>query len=131
MSILLSKVANPARGEIMKTVLAFAVAALVGVSTVSVFAGEGCCAAAKAKSASGSSCSDVFSKMNLTDAQKAQIDALKEQTKRATSTSESRAMFTAGLEKILTPDQLSQCKAQCDKARAGSECPYMKSPSKS
>jgi len=116
----------------MKRLLAFVVAAGVGLSSVSVFAGDGCCAAAKAKSASSSSCSDMFSKMNLTDAQKAQIDALKDSTKRAASTSESRAMFMAGLEKILTPEQLSQCKAQCDKAKASSSgCPFTKNQQKS
>ena len=117
----------------MKKLLAFAVAASIGLGAVSVFAGEGCCMAGKAKSTSstsGASCSDMFSKLNLTDAQKAQIDALKEQTKRATSTSGSRAMYNEGLEKILTPEQIAQCKTQCDKAKASSECP-MKSQKKS
>ena len=115
----------------MKRVFAVVVATAVLIGTTSVFAGEGCCAASKAKSTASASCSDKFSKLDLTDAQKAQIDALKEQTKRATSTSESRAMFAAGLEKILTPQQLEQCKAQCDKAKVSGGCPYMKNQQKS
>ena len=115
----------------MKKLLAFAVAAVVGLSAVSVFAGEGCCMSGKAKSTAGASCSDMFSKLNLTDSQKAQIEALKERTKTATSTSESHAMFNEGMEKILNADQLTQFKAQCDKAKAGGGCPYMKSQAKS
>jgi Spy/CpxP family protein refolding chaperone len=116
----------------MKKLLAFAVAAVVALSTATVFAdGAGCCAAGASKSASCSG--DMFSKLKLTDEQKAQIESLKQDTKRATSTSESRAMFNAGLEKILTPDQLSQLKSQCDssKAKASSGCPYMNSQKKS
>ena len=114
----------------MKKVLAFAVAALIGFGAASVFAGEGCCMAGKAK---GAACSDMFSKLNLTPEQKAKIDALQDQTKRATSTSEAHAMFSDGLAKILTPEQLAQFKGQCDaaKAKAGGECPYMKSQKKS
>ena len=117
----------------MKRLLAFVVAAVVGLSTVSAFAGDGCCMSGKAKSTPDASCGDMFSKLNLTDAQKVQMDALKDSTKRAASTSESHAMFNAGLEKILTPEQMTQFKAQCDaaKAKAGGQCPYTKSQQKS
>jgi Spy/CpxP family protein refolding chaperone len=118
----------------MKRLLGFVAAAVIGLSTVSAFAGDGCCMSGKAKStsgAAGASCDDMFSKLNLTDSQKAQVDTLKESTKRATSTSEAHAMFNAGVEKILTPDQLTQFKAQCDKMKASGECPYMKSQKKS
>ena len=115
----------------MKKLLAFAVAAVIAVSTATVFAdGAGCCAAGASKSAA---CGDMMSKLKLTDAQKARIEALKEDTKHATSTSESRAMFSEGLEKILTPEQLSQWKSQCDasKAKASGGCPFMNSQKKS
>lgn len=115
----------------MKRLLAFVVAALVGFGTASVFAGDGCCMSGKAKSTAGASCGDMFSKLNLTDAQKAQIETLKESTKRATSTSEAHEMFNTGMEKILSPDQMTQFKAQCDKTKASGECPYMKSQNKS
>jgi Spy/CpxP family protein refolding chaperone len=115
----------------MKKVLAFAVAAVVGLSAMSVFAGgDGCCMAGKAK---GAACSDMFSKLNLTPEQKAKIDALKDDAKRAVSTSEAHAMFSDGLAKILTPEQLTEFKAQCDKAKAkaGGGCPFMNSQKKS
>jgi Spy/CpxP family protein refolding chaperone len=115
----------------MKKLLAFAVAAVIGLGTTSVFAGDGCCMSGKAKSTAGASCGDMFSKLNLTDAQKAQIETLKESTKRAASTSEAHAIFNEGLAKILTPDQMTQFKAQCDKTKASGECPYMKSQKKS
>ena len=118
----------------MKRLLAFAVAAAVLVGTAAVYAGgSGCCKAGKTSASSGGSCSEMFSKLNLTDAQKAKVAALKDECKRATSTSEAHATFSAGLEKILTPEQLAQFKAQCDasKAKAGGECPYAKSQQKS
>ena len=112
----------------MKRVLALAVAAVVGFSAVAAMAGEGCC---KAKGdAKGASCSDMFSKLNLTPEQKVKVEALKEQSKRATSTSEAHSAFTDGLAKILTPEQLTQFKAQCDKAKASGECTAMKSQKK-
>jgi Spy/CpxP family protein refolding chaperone len=113
----------------MKRLLAFAVAALVGLGVASVYAGGGCCAGMSKSSVKGACSGDMFSKLNLTDAQKTQIEALKLSTKHATSTSEAHAMFSKGLEKILTPEQLTQFKAQCEsaKAKAGGQCPYMKS----
>jgi Spy/CpxP family protein refolding chaperone len=74
-------------------------------------------------------------KLNLTDAQKAKITALKDQTTRATSTSEARAMMSKGMEQILTPEQLAQWQSGCEKAAKSSsgtgECPFMKSMKKS
>jgi Spy/CpxP family protein refolding chaperone len=117
----------------MKKLLAFAVATAVLAGTASVFAGEGCCASMSKSSIKGACSGDMFSKLNLTDAQKTQLEALKDSTKRATSTSEAHAMFNEGLERILTPEQLTQFKAQCDsaKAKAGGQCPFMKSQQKS
>jgi len=78
--------------------------------------------------AKGASCSgDMFSKLNLTPDQKAKIETLKADCRRATSTSELHTIFTAGLEKILTPEQLAQWKSQCDKPASGGGCPFMKS----
>ena len=114
----------------MKRLFAFVVAAVVTIGAASVYAGDGCCAAGKT-SAKSASCGDMFSKLNLTDAQKAKIAALKEQTTRATSTSEARAMMSKGLEQILTPEQWAQCQSNCDKAMKSGECPFMKSAQKS
>jgi len=111
----------------MRKFLAFTVAAVVALSAASVFAGEGCCGGMSKSSAKGAACGDMFSKLNLTDAQKAKISTLKQECLKATSTSEFHAMFDSGLERILTPDQLAQCEARSGKAKAGGECPYMKS----
>jgi Spy/CpxP family protein refolding chaperone len=115
----------------MKRLFAFAVAVTVIVGAMSAYAGDGCCAAGKAKSeAKSAACGDKFSKLNLTDEQKAKIATLKEQTARATSTSEARAMMSKGLEQILTSEQLAQCKSECDKDAKKGECPFTKSANK-
>jgi Spy/CpxP family protein refolding chaperone len=114
----------------MKRLYSFAVAAALVLGAVSVYAGDGCCAAGKT-SAKSAACGDMFSKLNLTDAQKAKIATLKEQTLRATSTSEAHAMMSKGMEQILTPDQFTQWQSGCDKAMKSSECPFMKSMKKS
>jgi Spy/CpxP family protein refolding chaperone len=114
----------------MKRLLAFAVAAVVAISAASVYAGDGCCAGGK-MSAKSAACGDMFSKLKLTDEQKAKIATLKEQTARATSTSEARAMMSKGLEQILTPEQFAQFQSSCDKTMKSGECPFMKSMHKS
>jgi len=114
----------------MKKVLAFAVAAIITMGAVAVYAdGGGCSGMTKSSAKGGSCCGDMFSKLSLTDDQKAKIESLKADCGRATSTSERHQIFSQGLEKVLTPDQLAQFKAQCDaaKAKAGGECPFTKS----
>ena len=69
----------------------------------------------------------MFSKLNLTPEQKAQIETLKADARRATSTSEMHQIFSAGLEKILTPDQLAQCQSHSGKATKSGGCPFMNS----
>lgn len=108
----------------MKRFLALAVA--VGVmSAAAVYAGPGCCGGMSAK---GASCSgDMFSKLNLTPDQKAKVDTLMMECHKATSTSEFHAMFDSGMEKILTPEQLTQWKAMGEKAAKSGGCPFMNS----
>ena len=114
----------------MKRLFGFVVAVAVLAGVASAYAGgSGCCMGGK--DATSASCSAMFSKLDLTSQQKAQITALQEQCKRATSTSEYHAMFTAGVEKVLTPEQLTQWKAKCEKADKGGQCPYAKSGDKS
>jgi len=108
----------------MKKLLVFALAAIVTSGVAAVYAGEGCCGGM----AKGATCSgDSLSKLNLTDAQKAKVETLKTDCRKATSTSELHTIFTAGLEKILTPEQLAQWKSQSDKAASSGGCPFMKS----
>ncbi len=114
----------------MKKLLGFAVAMAVLAGVASTYADGGCSGMA-GKSSSGSCCSAMFSKLDLTSQQKAQVTALQEQCKRATSTSEYHEMFSKGLEKILTPEQLTQWKANVDKASKSGQCPYAKSGEKS
>lgn len=114
----------------MKRLLAFAVVAAVIVGAASVYAGGACCPAGKDKKteAKSDACADMMSKLNLTDGQKAKVTALKEESKKATSTSECYDMMSKGLEKILTADQLKQWNADCEKAKAG--CGAMKEQAK-
>ena len=106
----------------MKRLLAVAVAAVMVVGAAAVYAGEGCCGGMSAK---GASCSgNMFSKLNLTGDQQTKIEALKQDCLRATSRSEFHQMFGAGLEKILTPEQLAQWQSHCDGAAKSSGCPY-------
>jgi Spy/CpxP family protein refolding chaperone len=112
----------------MKKLFVLAVAAAVAVGAAAVYADSGCCAGMSKSSAKGNCCSsDMFSKLKLTDAQKAQIETLKADTHRATSTSEMHQMFSAGLEKILTPEQLAQWESHCSKAMKSGGCPFMNS----
>jgi len=114
----------------MKRLLGFAVAVAVLAGVASAYAGgSGCCMGGK--DASSASCSAMFAKLDLTSQQKAQVTALQEQCKRATSTSEYHEMFSKGIEKILTPEQLIQWKTNVDKASKSGQCPYAKSAEKS
>ena len=111
----------------MRKFLAVAVAAVVALGAASVFAGEGCCGGMSKSSAKGASCGDMFGKMSLTAEQKAKVETLKQDCLKATSSSEFHAMFSSGLERILSPDQLAQWQAHGGKAKASGECPFMKS----
>jgi hypothetical protein len=108
----------------MKQVLGLALAAVIAVGVSAAFAGDGCCSKAKSPAQASSGACDM-SKMGLTDAQKAKLATLQEQAKRAPSTSEANAIMSAGLEKILTPEQLAQCKTSCNKDKAAGKCPVM------
>jgi len=103
------------------------VAAAVALGAALVHADGGCCAGKSQSSAKSGCCNDMLSKLNLTPEQKAKIETLRADTRRATSTSESHQMFSAGLEKILTPDQLAQLKTQCEKTTKSGGCPFMNS----
>jgi len=115
----------------MKRLLGFAVAVAVLAGIASAYADGGGCSGMAGKSSAGGCCSAMFSKLDLTSQQKAQVTALQEQCKRATSTSEYHEMFSKGIEKILTPEQLTQWKANVDKVSKGGQCPYAKSAEKS
>jgi len=106
----------------MMKVLGLVLAVTIAVGVNAVFAGAGCCPAGKTKVQASNAC-DVAGKLSLTDGQKAKVTALKEQANRAPSTSEANAIMTAGLEKILTAEQLAECKASCEKDKGAGKCP--------
>ena len=105
----------------MKKILGLTLVAMIGVGAA--FAGDGCCMS-KAGVKAGGSC-EMTAKLNLTDAQKIKLTALQERCQRAVSTSERRAMFQKGIEEILTPEQLAQCKASGESAKPTGKCPFM------
>jgi hypothetical protein len=108
----------------MKKILGLALAGFLAVSGTTVMAGGASCCGGSAK---GDSCCDAsFSKLNLTPKQKTQIEALELDCNRAMSTSERHQIFNAGLERILTPAQLSQFDAQCKAPAKAGGCPFMK-----
>ena len=72
----------------MKKFLVVAVAAIVTVSAAAVYADSGGCAGMSKSSGKGACCGDMFSKLNLTPEQKAKVETLKADCRRATSTSE-------------------------------------------
>jgi len=112
----------------MKRLLGLAVAMAVSIGVASVYADGGCCAAGKAKAgARSAACSDMFSKLKLTDMQKAKIATLKDDCLKATSTSERREMMAKGMKNILTPEQFAQWKSMCDTGMKSGTCPGMKS----
>lgn len=113
----------------MNKVLGFVLAGVIAVGVTGAFAGGGCCAAGKAESSANSSCDASLAKLNLTDAQKAQVAELKKQCKSATSTSERIAKCNAGLEKILTAEQLAQWNSSCQAPSKGG-CPMAKKAEK-
>ena len=118
----------------MKRLYMFVVVAALALGAASVYADGGCCAGMSKSSKMSASCGDMVSKLNLTDAQKAKMETLKEQCNRATSTSERREMMAKGMQSILTPEQLAQWQGSCDKAdktSSGGGCPFMKSMKKS
>lgn|ERR1022692_1371447 len=112
----------------MSKALGYALAAVLLMAGASVYADGGCCAGMSKSSAQGGCCSsDMLSKLNLTPEQKAKIESLKADTRRATSTSEMHAMFSAGLEKILTPEQFAQWGTHSGNAMKSGGCPFMNS----
>ncbi len=109
----------------MKKIIAMWVAAAVLAGVASLHAQSGCpsCAAGAAKSCPMSGKSDLAAKLNLTDEQKAKITALREECAKAGATKDACEKCMKSIESVLTPEQLTQWKAACEKAKAGGACP--------
>jgi Spy/CpxP family protein refolding chaperone len=115
---------NQQENKQMKRLLGFVVAVSLLAGIAAAYADGGGCMGSKS-STGGACCGGMFSTLKLTPEQNAKVEALKEQCRRATSTSEFHTMFEKGLEQILTADQLAQWKAICAKAAKSSQCPYL------
>ena len=118
----------------MKRLMVLTAAAAFVIGALTVQAGEGCCAAGKAKlqaKAEGKAgCGDILSKLNLTEEQKTKVAALKKECDASKCSEAGKAKFMAGLKEILTPEQLAQCEAECKKAGAEKSCPMKKAEAK-
>ena len=116
----------------MKHIIGIVVAVILLAGAATVRAGDGCCSKKDAKTniEKKAGCGDMFSKLNLTDDQKTKLAALREECDKTGCTQTSHGKFMEGVKSILTPDQLTQWKADCEKARQGASCPYMKSTAK-
>jgi Spy/CpxP family protein refolding chaperone len=115
----------------MKKFLILAVAGAVILGSVAVYAGSGCCAAGKSKDKAKSSCADMFSKLDLTDAQKAKIKELSADCDKNGCTAEKHEKFTKGVKEVLTAEQYAKWQADCEKAKKDGTCPYVKDKPKS
>jgi hypothetical protein len=113
-----------------------AVVVLVGVlalATGSVSrAGEGCaCCAAKGKAPAMSAavcqgvCSNAMSQLTLTDEQKTKISALQAECPKDQCSKAAADKFMSGMEKILTPEQMTAFKAAraAELAKVKAACP--------
>lgn len=78
---------------------------------------------AAAKSCPVGSCASVLAKMDLSAEQKAKIAELKAAFAKSENKTEGCAAFMKGIEGVLTPEQLAQCKEGCAKLKANGGCP--------
>ena len=115
----------------MKKVIGFC--AVLAVFAVNAMAGPECCGFTKGKSGSGAkvetlSAKDgqacgpqVFTQLNLTDEQKAQLVELKGECDKEACSITGYGKFMTGAKEILTADQLAKCVDLCDEN--GWQCP--------
>src|SRR5438093_8774845 len=80
--------------------------------SAAAYAGGDCCPGAKA---GASDCGAAFASLNLSDEQKSKIAALKQECDKEGCSEAALEKFTKGLADILTPEQLAQFKAACEK----------------
>jgi Spy/CpxP family protein refolding chaperone len=102
----------------------------------SVQAGCGKCPgdkpAAAAAGTAGAKClgSDIVSKLNLTDDQKAKVEATRQQCDKAATPEECRKICTEGMAKILTPEQLKQWNEATADCTGKGKCPFKEAAAK-
>jgi Spy/CpxP family protein refolding chaperone len=113
----------------MTRVLLVLTAALV-MSTVSVRAEGGCCAAKRDSAASAGQTTmgpwASLEKLNLTADQKTKLETLTAECKKGGCSEAAHAKFMSGAKQILTADQFNALQTECSKAAKAGECPYKK-----
>ncbi|MBI5396870.1 MAG: hypothetical protein HZA91_16365 [Verrucomicrobia bacterium] len=113
------------KGKTMKkTVGMIAIVSLLAIGAPA-YADCGSCDAHKAaaKSCPVGACASVLSKMDLSAEQKAQVAGLKAAFAKSENKAEGCAAFMKGIQSVLTPEQLAQCKEECAKLKAAGGCP--------
>lgn len=118
----------------MKQLFSLIAAGAVLLAGTAVYAGGACCPAKGDRAAKGKAdkvaCTEFLSQLKLSDEQKAKIADLKaECEKNGGCSAENHARFIKGLKQVLTPEQVAECIAACEKAGKG-PCPMSKSASK-
>ncbi len=107
----------------MKRVFGLMLAVLVLTAAVRVVAEEKTCpAGAKAEGKGKACCEGVFSKLNLTDDQKAKIAAVQEGCKGTSCPVTRKQKMETELKNILTPEQFKQWQDACTEATAKGAC---------
>lgn len=119
----------------MKHIVALTIAATILLGGSLSYAGSACCSGGShgrtgAKANKDFYCSDVLSKLNLSDDQKKKIADLKAECDKQGCSESTQTKYWNGIKEILTPEQLSQCKSECEKAHK-TACPLLKSDPKS
>jgi Spy/CpxP family protein refolding chaperone len=110
----------------MKKIIGLLVAAAVMASVATLYGQGGCPSCAKpagAKSCPLAGNADVLGKLNLSEEQKAKVGALREECDKAGRTPEACAKCMKGIESVLTPEQLTVWKENCQKAKKSGGCP--------
>ena len=111
----------------MKKVLGMLASVLL-LGTVTVLAGEGCCAGSGTAKpgVNFTANNDCFAKLNLTAEQRSKVTDLLADCKSSSCTAAAREKMTAGLKAILTAAQYTQWTTACDQTKAakGGTCPF-------
>lgn len=109
----------------MKIVTVLCMAAAVVSLSASAWAGEGCCAAGKARKSGGDAtvCSKVTAGLNLTEEQKARLTEIETACQAAGGTPEACAKSREEIRGMLTDDQKAQFDAAWEKmSKKGGSC---------
>ena len=99
----------------MTKITGFALIAAAAFAVTSVQAGEKSCCAAHGAGNNKMCMSQTYAKLNLTDSQKAKLDALHAKYDKEGCTKESMEKFMKSAEGVLSKDQFATLKAECAK----------------